>query len=126
MGKLSDDMARLACEIREGSKARQRVMQDLTQSAVDRARGVTLMRRGFSDDLAGARQAWRGPSARELARERKAQQAGVEERARREASLDAERRAKVDAEAQAKALADARRNAALHRALAGPARRRAR
>jgi uncharacterized protein YukE len=71
MGRLTDDMTRLAGEIRDGHTARQSFVKDLKRVVAEmregfrrqnkeRARTVMALRQEVTADLEGARRAWAG------------------------------------------------------------------
>ncbi len=76
MGRITDDMTRLAGEIRAGHAARVSFVKDLKREVAamregfrrqnkERARTVMALRHEVAADLAGARRAWFGPSPAE-------------------------------------------------------------
>ncbi len=71
MGRITDDMTRLAGEIRAGHAARVSFVKDLKREVAamregfrrqnkERARTVMALRHEVAADLAGARRAWAG------------------------------------------------------------------
>lgn len=69
MGRLTDGMARLVAEIQTARQEREWSMRDLAQATVAMRREVAHLRRTFAADVAGARAAWRGSTARVAADE---------------------------------------------------------